>query len=201
LSIVALVLSACGHVPVSTIWALRNLDAITLDPALLRAAVRVPDTLQPQPDGVKLEIGWWRDGEEDRKHNAKFVLQETTSADDTAPLVFERKAGMRVYVYRVDPADIPGIRALQAQAKDEKAKNPGKTHGTFGFGADACRKGQLAEGPVLMTTFLRLDSERGYLPVVKDLDLRTAVTTDKSFDELVPPCEKFANRVKSKVDP
>lgn len=193
----ALPLAACGHVPVSTMWALRNLDATTLDPALLRAAVRLPDAIEPQPGGVRLEIGWWREGEEDKKRVVKFVLQETSSPADVEPLAFERKAGTRLWVYRADPADIPRIRALQAEAQDEKAKAPGKTHGSLGVSADACHRGEFADGPILMTTFLRVDLQRGYLPVVKDLDLRTGDTRVKSLDELVPPCAKFANNVNS----
>jgi multidrug efflux pump subunit AcrA (membrane-fusion protein) len=185
-SALALPLTACGHVPITTIWALRNLDAATLDPALLRAAIRVPDTLEPAPGGVRLEIGWWRDGEEAKKHEVKFVLQETTQPADTAPLAAERRPGTRVHVYRVDPTDLAGIRAVQAQVRAEKAQSGG--HGKVGVGADACRRGEPGRGPVLMTTWLRIDARGDYLPVVVDLDLRSAVTAEKSFDVLVPPC-------------
>jgi hypothetical protein len=186
-SVLALPLSACGHVPVSTLWALRNFDAATIDPALLRAAIRVPDTLEPAPGGVKLEIGWWRNGEEDKKHIVKFALQETNSPADTTPLAVERRPGTRVHVYRVDPADIAAIRAVQAQAREAKA---GGAHGSFGVGADACRRSEPGQGPVLMTTWLRVDARRQYLPVVENLDLRTAVTKEKNFEELVPPCPR-----------
>jgi hypothetical protein len=182
----ALPLAACGHVPISTIWALRNLDAATLDPALLRAAIRIPETLEPAPGGVRLEISWWRDGAEAKKHEVKFVLQETTQPADSAPLAAERRPGTRVHVYRVDPADLAGIRAVQAQVRAEKAKSGG--HGKVGIGADACRKGEPGGGPVLMTSWLRIDARGDYLPVVVDLDLRSAATAEKSFDVLVPPC-------------
>ena len=56
--------------PVSTMWALRNFDASTADPASLRAAIRIPESLEPRPGGVTLEVGWWRDGDE-AKHDAK----------------------------------------------------------------------------------------------------------------------------------
>jgi hypothetical protein len=185
LSALGLPLSACGHVPVSTLWALRHFDAATVDPALLRAAIRLPDTLEPAPGGVKLEIGWWRNGEEDKKHMVKFALQETSSPADTAPLAGERRPGTRVLVYRVDPADIATIRAVQAQAREAKA---GGAHGSFGVGADACRRGEPGPGPVLMTTWLRVDARGRYLPVVENLDLRESVKKEKSFEELVPPC-------------
>lgn len=189
----AFALAACSHMPVSTMWALRNLDAQSLEPALLRAAIRIPDRLQLQPGGVKLEVGWRREGREG-ENKLSFVLRETTAPADTASLAPERKPGARIYAYRVDPADIPRIRTLQAEAREEKQKNPGRTHGTLGISADACRTGDLPDGPLLMTTFLRTDAERGYLVLLKDIDLRSAVTRDKSIDQLVPPCEKLSNR-------
>ena len=196
-TLAAATLAACGHLPVSTMWALRNFDAGNVEPALLRAAIRIPDSLEPQPGGVKLEAGWWRDGREDDKHTAKFVLQETTAPADVAPLAGERRPGTRLIVFRVNPADIPKIHALQAEARAEKLKSPGKTQGTLGIGADACRRGDLPDGPLLMTTFLRTDATRGYLTLLKDVDLRSAVTAEKSIDELAPTCEKFANRAET----
>jgi hypothetical protein len=192
----ACALAACGHVPVSTLWALRNLDAGTLKPALLRAAIRVPETLEPQPGGVTLEIGSWRDGEE-TKHKVKFVLRETTSPADVEPLAGERRPGTRIYAFRVDPADIPRIEAIQAKSREEKAAAPGKTHGTLGVGAEACRRGDLPDGPVRMTTFIRTGAERDYLTLLENLDLRTAGAKDKSLDEILPPCGKFAIRAEA----
>ena len=80
----ALALSGCGHMPVSTMWALRGFDAATADPASLRAAIRIPESLEPRPGGVTLEVGWWRDGDEANKRDAKFVLQEIDRRDGIA---------------------------------------------------------------------------------------------------------------------
>ncbi|MGD9656027.1 MAG: hypothetical protein AB7U61_00050 [Methylocystis sp.] len=193
----AMALAACSHVPVSTMWALRNFDAATVDPSALRAAVRLPESFEPQRGGVTLKIGWWRDGEEKAKHEATFALKETTASEDVAPLAGEKKHGTRIFAYRVNPADYAAIRARQKEFLEEKARNPGKTHGSFGVGADACRRGDFPEGPLLTTTYLRTQPSGAYLTVLKDLDMREAPTKEKSLDELVPPCEKFANRAES----
>jgi hypothetical protein len=187
-------LAACSHVPVSTMWALRNFDAATVDPSVLRAAVRLPEIFEPQKGGVTLKIGWWRDGEENAKHEMNVVLKETTAPEDVGPLTAEKKAGTRVSAYRVDPSDYPAIRARQKEFLEEKARNPGKTHGSFGVGAEACRRGDFPDGPLLTTTWLRTQPSGGYLTVLKDLDMREAATREKPLDALVPPCEKFANK-------
>ncbi len=176
----ALTLSGCGHMPVSTMWALRNFDASTADPALLRAAIRIPENLEPRPGGVTLEVGWWRDDESAKKHDAKFVLQETTA--DTGSLAGERKPGARIYAYRVNPADFAAIRAMQAEVLAEKKKAGATTHGVFGVGADACRKADLASGPLYMTTFLKTGEEAGFLTLLKDVDLRSVIPKDTSED-------------------
>lgn len=190
-----LVLAACSHVPVSTMWALRNFDAATVDPAALRAAVRLPETFEPQPRGVTLSVGWSREGGE--KHEAKFILKETTAHEDVGPLASERKAGTRLYAYKVDPADYVEIRARQKEFLAEKARNPGSTRGSLGVGAEACRRTDFPQGPLLTTTYLRTQPAGPYLTVLKNLDLREAVTAEKTLDDLVPPCEKFSNRAET----
>lgn len=190
----ATALSACSHVPVSTMWALRNFDAASVDPAALRAAVRLPESFEPQRGGVALKIGWWRDGEEKAKHEMSFALKETTAPEDIAPLAGEKTAGTRIYAFRVDPADYATIRARQKEFLEEKARNPGKTHGSFGVGAEACRRGDFPNGPLLTTTYLRTEPSGAYLTVLKNLDMREAATKEKPLDALVPPCEKFASR-------
>jgi hypothetical protein len=197
LALLALSLAACTHMPVSTMWALRNFDAATVDPATLRAAIRLPEALEPQPRGVTLTVGWWRDGEEGAKHEARFVLQETSAPQDVAPLAEEKRAEARLFVYRVDPADYAEIRSRQQQFLEEKARNPAKTHGSFGVGAEACRRGEFPEGPLLTTSFLRTAPSGAFLTLLKNVDLRAAVTSEKPLDALVPPCEKFTGRAGS----
>jgi len=194
LALLALSLAACAHMPVSTMWALRNFDAATVDPATLRAAITLPEALEPQPGGVTLTVGWWRDGEESAKHEAKFVLKESSVPQDVAPLADEKRAGIRLFVYRVDPADYAEIRARQKQFLEEKARNPAKTHGSFGVGAEACRRDEFPQGPLLTTSYLRTEPSGAYLTLLKNVDLRAAVTSEKPLDALVPPCEKFATR-------
>src|SRR5262249_32166048 len=102
----ALILSACGHVPVTSIYKLWKADFATTDPALLRAAVRIPAALKPLPEGVKLDIKTWTEGDPD-KHEEHLVLKEVTAEPDLAPLRSEQRAGFTVHVFRIDPADLP----------------------------------------------------------------------------------------------
>ncbi len=57
---VCLVLVACGHTPIMSIYKLSQLDAATVDIAALRAAVLVPAALRPR---VLVGLGAARGGE------------------------------------------------------------------------------------------------------------------------------------------
>lgn len=57
----------------------------------------------------------------------------------------------------------------------------------MGVSVDACRKTELPAGKIPATTFLQLDRESGYLPLLVDYDLRQAVD-GKELAALIPPC-------------
>ncbi|MCB1535535.1 MAG: hypothetical protein KDJ44_12615 [Rhodoblastus sp.] len=187
-------LTGCGHVPVSTMWALRNFDSLSVDPAHLRAAVRLPRAFQPRPGGVKVVATWGRKGVPESEKKIEIALQETSLSSEGPALAQEIRHGAYLQVYRVAPDDVPRLRALQAEIARAKAEKRAD-HGSLGVGADACRIDDLPDGPILMTTFLKMSDETGWLTVLKDIDLRTAVTKERSLEEIVPPCGKLPQRV------
>lgn len=189
-----LLLTGCGHVPVSTMWALRNFDSLSVDPAHLRAAVRLPRAFQPRPGGVKVVATWGRKGVPESEKKIEIALQETSLSSEGPALAQEIRHGAYLQVYRVAPDDVPRLRALQAEIARAKAEKRAD-HGSLGVGADACRIDDLPDGPILMTTFLKMSDETGWLTVLKDIDLRTAVTKERSLEEIVPPCGKLPQRV------
>lgn len=189
-----LLAAGCGHVPVSTMWALRNFDSLTVDPAFLRAAVRMPRAFQPRPGGVKVVATWGKKGDPASEQKIEIALQETSLSAEGPALAKEIRPGYYMQVYRVPPADVPRLRALQADIARAKAQKQAD-HGSLGVGADACRIDELPEGPILMTTFLKTSDETGWVTVLKDVDLRAVATKEKPLEELVPPCGKLPRRV------
>jgi hypothetical protein len=51
-----LAISGCSHMPVTSMVKLARIDFETSDPAQLRAAIKLPRTLRPRPNGVALRI-------------------------------------------------------------------------------------------------------------------------------------------------
>src|SRR5881296_1838187 len=89
--VLAAACSGCGHMPLSTIYQLRNFDPRTLDPAVLRVAVRVTDAMELRSGGVKLAVAYWTEGGEANKREEKFLLEEVRA--ETAALASERRPG------------------------------------------------------------------------------------------------------------
>ncbi|MBX3527266.1 MAG: hypothetical protein KF904_13760 [Rhodoblastus sp.] len=192
----ALFLAGCGHVPVSTMWALRNFDGLSVDPAFLRAAVRVPRAFQPRPGGVKVVATWGKKGDPASERKVEIVLREASLSAEGPALAKENLPGNNLHVFRVAPNDVARLRALQAEIARAKAEKRAD-HGSLGMGADACRTGDLPDGPILMTTFLKMSDETGWLTVLKNVDLRTLASKDKPLEEITPPCGKLPQRVEA----
>ncbi|WP_242632777.1 hypothetical protein [Thiothrix fructosivorans] len=181
----AVMLGACTSIPVKTLYKLATADLMTVDPSILRVAAQMPDWVAPRPDGVKLELGMKRDGE--TPINEHFNLEAIPLALEGKTLTDADKSGYKLYAYRLAPADIPRLQHFRDTLQAKKADGGKKPESTMGVSVDACRKTELPAGKIPATTFLQLDRESGYLPLLVDYDLRQAVD-GKELAALIPPC-------------
>lgn len=184
LALTALTLSACTAIPVKTIYKLATTDPMSVDPKVIRTAARMPDWIEPRAKGAKLEISAQIEGSEPSKET--FILQSVPLTLEQPSLALEAKLGFNLYAYRINSADLPRLEAFRDAVKAKKAAGI-KIKGSMGASVDACHRGGLREGKILVSNYLRLDAEGGYLPVVVDYDLRKAVDGG-NLAELLPPC-------------
>jgi hypothetical protein len=71
-----LAMAGCSHMPVTSMVKLARVDFETSDPAQLRAAIKLPRTLRPQPNGVTLRLAvqvGTRAGGSTRLHAARIA--------------------------------------------------------------------------------------------------------------------------------
>lgn len=178
-----LLLSACTAIPVKTLYTLATTDPMTVDPKIIRTAARMPDWIQPRANGAKLEITAEIAGQ---KSQETFILQTVPLALEQGNLQTEAKSGFDLHVYRLNPADLPRLEAFRESIRTQKAAGL-KVKGSMSAGVDACYQGELKAGEILVSHYLRLNIEAGYLPVLVDYNLRNEVD-GKNLAELLPRC-------------
>ncbi len=187
-AIVGIALSACTSMPLKTMYKLARTNPLELDPVALRAAVRMPESIRPRPDSAKLYLSVSLRSETPEPE--VFVLQPLTSPMEIAPLAKEQRERDKIWIYRLNPKDISRLEKFREHAKALKAKYKGKVKGQMSVGIDnTCRQGELpASGKLLVTNWLKLDSESGYLATAVDYDLQSSAIEGKTLDKMLLPC-------------
>jgi len=180
----ACVLASCSHVPVTSLLKLSQIDFVTTDPALMRAAVKLPRQLRPRPDGMRLHlVVKMNNGSEEAQD---FALREVSDAADLLALRDELSSGSALFAYRIDPDDLARLKAFRATMLAKK--NTGvKGSLTISVRPETCRTETLGEGPVLFSTYLRTSETGSYVPLTRDVDLRSLDAT-RDIAALIPPC-------------
>lgn len=172
-------LGACSTVPAKTIWALRNFDPMTTDPARLRAAVAMPSEAFPVKGGAKLVMTQVRKGGGDEM-KLELMLEETPLAAETGLGAMRPKKGQEMRAYRIAAADIPRLVEARAQARERAAAAPGAYEGTLAVGIDGCRP---ADAPVpkefRVSTWMKTAETGEYLTLLDDVDLVALVGAEK----------------------
>lgn len=180
----ALSMSACASIPLTTMYNLWNFDPWSSDFREWRAGARLPvpgaQTLKPQ---IKMTIATWRDGDT-RKTSDVFVLLPSSDPKDLSPLSAEQRAGYALSAYRIDPQDFERLEKLRARIVAAKTLPGPQIHGELKIEAGACGdQAALPKGPFLVSTYLLVERKDGYNPLIVDYDLTEAL-------KHVPPAEK-----------
>lgn len=109
----ALLLQACAHVPLGTMWAMRHFsprDLTAIEPTGLRAAVNLPDAWRLQPGGHLLEADLAIDGGAELK--ARVPMEVEVSLREAKDL--EAVADAHWHVLKIAPEGIAEFQRLQA---------------------------------------------------------------------------------------
>jgi hypothetical protein len=165
-----LAMSGCSHMPVTSMVKLARVDFETSDPAQLRAAIKLPRTLRPQRNGVVLRIAVQvgRSPEEARD----FMLRELP---EPAELMREAGADSHIFAYRIDDADLARLAAFRAELIAKKSSGQ-KGSISISVRPQACKAGELPDGPIYFTTYLRTSETKDYVALARDVDLRSIVS-------------------------
>lgn len=173
----AALLTACGSIPVSSLWKMRNLQFETLDPAALRAAAVHSGAVALHGPSLVLSVSVSRTvrlpgGDTVTETLAeKLPLQELRSTAERSALADYERPRTVVQVWRIDPAALPRLHALRATALAWKKlpNDHGKRELSLGLELAGCQRADA--GSRAVTTLMRFTEQSEYIPIVRGIDL------------------------------
>jgi hypothetical protein len=178
--------AGCGHMPVTSMVKLARVELDKTDPAQLRAAVKLPRTLRPRAQGVALRISVKLRSGEEETHD--FVLREISDPAELQALRDEADAASQIYAYRLDAVEAARLSAMRESLKKKQEASGGRGGAiTIAINPEVCRTGEIAGRPVLLTTYLRTGETGGYVPLARNVDLRT-VAPGRDLAAEIPAC-------------
>ena len=182
LAVALAILPSCTSMPVTSMVKLMRTDFANIDPAVLRVAVKLPQTVKPRRGGVKLKLTLATDG---AKQEREFVLDDLNDPAELLSLRAELSRGTEIHAFRLDPADVARLIAVRDDMLAAKQRGA-KGSIIIGVSADGCRAGPLPD-KVPLTTYLRTEADGEFFALARDIDLRAAVSAEQLATKL-PPC-------------
>ncbi len=182
-------LQACAHMPVTSMYKLRNFSPITTDISSFRVAVRLPKTVRPQPGGVVLSLAFQRKGDK-AKRIETFHLQRSADPADLEQLIALATPGTGLFALRVAPGDVLRFENFRTQIikfKNEQGSQTGR--GEMNISTRACIVRPAKPGPIYVSTFLKTGRTGDFVPLLIDVDLRAQISVQDLSAQL-PPCSR-----------
>lgn len=176
--------SGCNKVPVTSMVRLARVDFETTDLSSVRAALLLPRTLRPMSGTGRLTV--MRRHTDGSVEDHVFKLKEIEDPE-VVMLNEETRGPARIYAYALP---LEGLRTLERLRHDAlRARNAGATGSkmTLGIAAEACHLGPKPAGPLPITTYLKTEETKSFVPLVRNIDLRT-LTGGKPLD--LRPCPR-----------
>ena len=179
--LIVLAITGCSHMPVTSMVKLARVDFETSDPVQLRAAIKLPRTLRPQPNGVALRIAVRVGSSPEEARD--FMLRELS---EPAELAREAGTDSHIFAYRIDEADLARLTAFRSELIAKKRSGQ-KGSISISVRPQACKAGELPDAPLYFTTYLRTAETNDYVALARDVDLRTIVP-DAAVVDAIPRC-------------
>jgi hypothetical protein len=162
----AVSVAACSTVPLSSIPALSRIDFRTTDFSAVRAGLRLPEALRPQPAGVELEVTLRIAGSPDEKTVFPLVGISAGSLPDGD------QSGKKDFVYRLSDQDPRRFDAIRDKTNVARQQNKRGSVDLSITPRQFCFLSPLPDGPVLITTYIQTSETKRFVVLTRDLDLR-----------------------------
>lgn len=185
LAAASLALAGCLSTPITSLPRLMRLDLATMDMAEIRAGLRLPAMLRVRAGDAVMTVRLRPEGGQPSEE--VFVLAEVAEDREQVALAREARPGHALSVWRIAPADLDRIGAIQQRVRQSRASGPrvrGSLEIRIGGG---CRTAPIPPGPVAMSSYLKPGRTETYITLVEDLDLRRLIA-EADWAAKVPAC-------------
>jgi len=178
-------LSACTSMPLSTMWQMRNADPLSMDPADVRVAARLPEHYNIAPGQATMSLSVER--QKTRERVAEEFTLAQTDIIDSPRLAKEEKEGYRILTFSVAEKDRARFRQFQNTAKRWKTETPDDARGQMSLTVQPCLQEGKPLGEVRVSSYIQMESGADFMVLTKDLDLARQYDVDGLTRE-VKPC-------------
>lgn len=190
----ALPLSACGAVPLTSLPSLARINPSTTDFSAIKVALAAPRAIVAMENSVRVEFKSRVDDAPERTDS--FVLAPVTGAVDLTDMVASLPEGAALTVFAMPPAEAARLNAARDGLLAERAAGK-KVTGSLGVTArDFCLAGGMPTGKLLVTTYLYTSETRRFVPLVRDFDVTSQPDLAAGL-KMLPPCPKPAQTAAS----
>ncbi|MEM9343046.1 MAG: hypothetical protein AAGA87_08380 [Pseudomonadota bacterium] len=160
----ALLLSGCSSIVPGTVARLATYDPLTADPAGFAVVVDLPE-------GLGLTTENWL---------SLTAARGDETVGDRFRLVRDGE------VWRIDPARLDALRALQAQAREWESEDPDGTSGSLGVSVEGCRVGDGPAEDATLTVHLRTEANAPLRPLLRNASVEDILAA--AGVDILPPC-------------
>lgn len=169
---VVFLVTACSHVPLTTMVKLSDFDVLKTAPETLRIAVKYPDSIRIPEDGARMRLTL------QEKASGKMLLAESLAFErvdtpaEKAELAGELETGRRIEIYRLPPAKIPAFAGFQSRLAAMSEAERAAVNGSMDISVDGCLATAKKPASIVVSTYLKAPELGGYVPLLRNADLR-----------------------------
>ncbi|QDG74737.1 hypothetical protein [Labrenzia sp. PHM005] len=169
-------LSACGHVPLTTIAKLSQFDMLETNPDALRLAVKYPEGIQIPQGGATMALTLKRKQDGVVLMEEELAFEEVVSKAEKAELSQELQDGWRLEIYRLPEENLPFFRSFQKHMASMSKSEREKVEGTLNIGVSGCLLTAEKPSDIRVSTFLKAAELGGYVTLLRNFDLEEQMT-------------------------
>ncbi len=153
--------TACGQVPLGTQAALNRLDPMTADATAMRFAV---EQLADLPLNTTATLRLALSTPEGEIADS-FVLDRVQQPVNDGAVIRT--------IFAIATADQARFNQLRDNILAQKAAYPDESVGSLRISASGCMTAQPPVGPWLVSAFVGIDGQSGWLPLIRDVDIKS----------------------------